>query len=121
MNHDEVKRRLLENERVREAYENPPLEFMLARTVVERRKELGLSQEELARAAETSQSQIWRIESGQENLRLDTLHRLERILGFTLELRDRGGGYLPASKRHGGEHGPDRNSVREQVFTFLFD
>ncbi len=96
MNHEEVKRRLLENERVREAYENPPLELVLARTVVERRRELGLSQEKLAEAAGTSQAQIWRIESGQANLRLDTLHRLERILGFTIELKSLGGDYVPA-------------------------
>lgn len=84
MNHEEVKNRLLANPWVREAYENPPLPLAVARAVVERRKELGVTQEELAEKMGTSQAQVWRIESGSFNPTAKTLSRLEQALGISL-------------------------------------
>lgn len=84
MNHEEAKRRLLGNREVREAYENPPLPLATARTVVERRKELGITQKELADRLDSSQAQVWRIESGHFNPTLKTLSRLEKALGIEL-------------------------------------
>ena len=86
MNHEEVKRRLLADPDVREAYDNPPLAIAVARAVVRRRRELGLSQEELAKRLGTSQMQVWRIESGQANITLDTLQKLAETLVLTVEL-----------------------------------
>lgn len=80
MNYEEVKERLLANPKVREAYENPPLPLVLAQRVVERRKELGMTQGQLADEIGTSQAQVWRIESGQFNPTAKTLGRLERAL-----------------------------------------
>jgi transcriptional regulator with XRE-family HTH domain len=51
--------------------------------VVERRKELGMTQLQLADAMGTSQSQVWRIESGHFNPTAKTLTRLERALNFS--------------------------------------
>lgn len=82
MSHEEAKDRLLANPEVREAYENPPLLLAVARAVVERRKELGLTQEELAEKMGTSQAQVWRIESGNFNPTAKTLSRLEGTLGI---------------------------------------
>ena len=86
MNHEEVKQRLLADPDVREAYENPPLAIAVARAVVRRRRELGLSQGELAKRLGTSQMQVWRIESGQANITLDTLQKLAETLMLTVEL-----------------------------------
>lgn len=84
MNHEEVKRRLLGDPEVRKAYENPPLPLATARSVVLRRKELGMTQKELAERIESSQAQVWRIESGQFNPTLKTLSKLEEALRIKL-------------------------------------
>ena len=83
MTYEEVKRQLLADPEVREAYENPPLPLIVARRVVERRKELGMTQGQLADAIETSQAQVWRIESGHFNPTAKTLDRLERALDMS--------------------------------------
>lgn len=83
MRHEEVKRRLLANPRIKEAYENPPLPLAVARAVVERRRELNMTQSELARTMETSQAQVWRIESGSFNPTSKTLSKLEAALGIS--------------------------------------
>lgn len=87
MDHNSVKRSLLADPATRAAYEYPPLPLAVARTVVIRRRELGLSQQELADRLGTSQAQVWRIESGQANLTLETLEKLEEILHVAVELR----------------------------------
>lgn len=87
MNHDEVKRRLLANPEARAAYEHPPLMLTVARAVVEARRALGLTQEDLAARLGTSQMQVWRIESGQANLTLDTLQKLQDVLGLAIHVR----------------------------------
>jgi transcriptional regulator with XRE-family HTH domain len=83
VNYEEVKNRLLANPKVREAYENPPLSLTTARKVVQRRKELGMTQARLADAMGTSQAQVWRIESGHFNPTAKTLTRLERALDMS--------------------------------------
>jgi len=80
VNYEEVKNQLLADPKVREAYENLPLSLATARLVVERRKELGMTQGQLAEAMGTSQAQVWRIESGHFNPTARTLARLERAL-----------------------------------------
>src|SRR5918994_7491079 len=80
MKHEEVRNRLFTNPWVREAYENLPLPLATAQAVVERRKELGMTQEELAEKMGTSQAQVWRIESGAFNPTSKTLARLEEAL-----------------------------------------
>lgn len=84
MRHEEVKKRLLANPWVKEAYENPPLPLATARAVVERRKELGITQEELAKRMETSQAQVWRIESGSFNPTSKTLSKLAKALDISV-------------------------------------
>jgi transcriptional regulator with XRE-family HTH domain len=86
VNHETLKRQLLNDPATREAYEHPPFPLILAHAVVMRRRALGLSQQELAERLGTSQTQIWRIESGQANPTLDTLVRLSEILGLDLEI-----------------------------------
>jgi ribosome-binding protein aMBF1 (putative translation factor) len=73
----------------------------LARIVIRRRMELGLTQEELAGRMATSHSAISRIESGQHSTSVRTLQRL----GAALEMR-----FVM-----GFEYGPAEKPVRELV------
>jgi ribosome-binding protein aMBF1 (putative translation factor) len=63
----------------------------IADRVAERRKELGLSQAELAQLVDTTQSAIARLESGGRPPRIDTLLRIANALDCELvvELRPR--------------------------------
>ena len=63
----------------------------IAEQVAERRKELGLSQAELAELVTTTQSAIARLESGGRPPRIDTLLRIANALDCELlvELRPR--------------------------------
>lgn len=56
----------------------------------ERRKQLGLSQEELGEVAEVSLPTISRIERGKETARLDVILRLLDALGLEIVLTSRG-------------------------------
>jgi ribosome-binding protein aMBF1 (putative translation factor) len=69
----------------------------LARIVIRRRGQLGLSQAELAERVGTSHSAISRIESGRHPTTVQTLRRLAAaldthlVVGFADEINDKGG------------------------------
>ena len=73
----------------------------LARIVIRRRMELGLTQEQLAERMGTSHSAISRIESGQHGTSVQTLQRLAEALEMRFVM--------------GFEHGPADRPVRELV------
>lgn len=73
----------------------------IARFVVIRRAELGLTQEQLAKRMRTSHSAISRIESGQHRTSVGTLERLAQALEVRLVM--------------GFETGPREAPVRELV------
>ena len=75
----------------------------LARIVVRRRTDLGLTQEQLAKRMSTSHSAISRIESGQHGTSVQTLQRLAAALEMRFVM--------------GFEHGPADKPVRELVPT----
>ena len=56
--------------------------YRLARTVIERRKTLRLSQKDLATASGIDQADISRIEHGRANPTFGTLNALARALGW---------------------------------------
>jgi transcriptional regulator with XRE-family HTH domain len=58
----------------------------IADQVVERRRELGLSQQQLAEITGTTQSAIARLESGGRPPRIDTLLRITSALDCELEV-----------------------------------
>ena len=64
----------------------------IAEQVARRRRELGLSQAQLAKLCHTTQSAIARLESGGRPPRIDTLLRIANALDcdLTVELRVRG-------------------------------
>jgi ribosome-binding protein aMBF1 (putative translation factor) len=73
----------------------------LARIVIRRRMELGLTQGKLAERMGTSHSAISRIESGQHSTSVQTLQRLAAALEMRFVM--------------GFEHGPAEEPVRELV------
>lgn len=73
----------------------------IARFVITRRAELGLTQEQLAKRVGTSHSAISRIESGQHRTSVATLERLAQALQARLVM--------------GFETGPRETPVRELV------
>lgn len=113
MRHAEVRKRLLADPWVREAYENPPLPLATARAVVERRKELGMTQEELAERMGTSQAQVWRIESGSFNPTAKTLSRLENALDISFSAQYRN--YEVLSPQEAGTLTPLREQLEEWI------
>jgi ribosome-binding protein aMBF1 (putative translation factor) len=73
----------------------------IARIVIRRRMELGLTQEQLAERMGTSHSAISRIESGRHSTSVQTLQRLADALEMRFLI--------------GFEHGPAEKPVRELV------
>jgi transcriptional regulator with XRE-family HTH domain len=73
----------------------------IAEALAERRRELGLSQAELAELVDTTQSAIARLESGGRPPRIDTLLRIANALDceLVLELRPR----TKTKKKRGGK------------------
>jgi len=71
-----VKKQFLKDRDVRREYENFEPEFALARRLIEKRIELGMTQAALAHKIGTKQSAIARIESGSYN---PTVKQLEKI------------------------------------------
>jgi transcriptional regulator with XRE-family HTH domain len=59
----------------------------IAEQVSERRKQLGLSQQQLAELTGTTQSAIARLESGGRPPRIDTLLRITNALDCELDIR----------------------------------
>jgi ribosome-binding protein aMBF1 (putative translation factor) len=85
----------------REARERVAPYEQLARIVVRRRLDLGLTQEQLAERMGTSYSAISRIESGQHSTSVQTLQRLAAALEMRFVM--------------GFEHGQAEKPVRELV------
>ncbi|BER91749.1 helix-turn-helix domain-containing protein [Atrimonas thermophila] len=71
-------------------YEKARLKLDFGREVVELRKEKGISQEELANRVGTRRTNISRIERGDQNLTIATMHKLASALGGKLFITIRG-------------------------------
>lgn len=61
----------------------------LARIVRERRRELGLSQEDLAGVIGVHRMFVSQLEAGKRSMRLESVLRLVQALGLDIELRPR--------------------------------
>jgi ribosome-binding protein aMBF1 (putative translation factor) len=70
----------------RRAYKALEDEFVLAAALIDARAHAGLSQEELALRMETSQQAVSRLESGEGNPSLKTLHRFAKATGTRLRI-----------------------------------
>ena len=84
----ELKDRLLEDDEARAAYEELGPEFELIASLIDLRRQRGLSQTELARMVGTRQPAIARIESGRyHGMSVATLEKLAKALKTKLVIR----------------------------------
>lgn len=66
------------------AWEETELEYQIARNIINKRKSLGLTQQELAELTNKQQSVISRIESGDCNVTIKTLAEIATALGTSV-------------------------------------
>ena len=82
----DLHRKWMKNKEYRKAYEELAPEFDLARAVIQARARAGLTQEQLARRMDTTQSVIARLESGRTKPSTQTLERLAAATGTRLRI-----------------------------------
>ena len=82
----DLHRKWMKSKNYRKAYEELAPEFELARAVIDARVTAGLTQEQLAKRMETSQSVIARLESGRTRPSTHTLERLAAATGTRLRI-----------------------------------
>ncbi|EHQ89527.1 helix-turn-helix transcriptional regulator [Desulfosporosinus youngiae] len=86
MNHDEVKKQLLQNPEVQGEYDDLKVLYDIKREIIRLRLEQGLSQKELADKINTKQSAISRLESGEYNPSIELLAKIANALGKELQI-----------------------------------
>ena len=84
--YSQFKKGLLRNTKVRSAYEALGPEFEVIASLIQRRLEKGLTQEELAARVGTKQSAIARLESGSYNPSLVFLKKVTHALDAKLRI-----------------------------------
>lgn len=82
----DLHRKWMKTKEYRKAYQELAPEFELARAVLQARTRAGLSQEQLARRMDTTQSVIARLESGRTKPSTQTLQRLATATGTRLRI-----------------------------------
>lgn len=75
----------LKNPKVRKHYDEAGKQLEIAYQILQLRKETGMSQNDLARKLGTTQSNIARIETGQQNFTTATLQKIAQV--FDREVR----------------------------------
>ena len=87
----EIKEKILEkaakNVEFKVAWENSRNEYMLLHDVTQKRKELNLTQKELAVISKSTQQEISRLEKREHSPALKTICRIVNSMGYELVLR----------------------------------
>ena len=83
---EEAERKMLEDPEVRAAYDELGPEYEVARQLIRARLESGMSQKELAAKIGTRQSNISRMEGGQQNVSIGMLKKVAKGLGKKLHV-----------------------------------
>jgi transcriptional regulator with XRE-family HTH domain len=84
---EELRAELCKDEEFKAEYRRQRPYYDLIVEIIRRRNELGLTQKELAQKANTTQSCISRIESGEHNVRLSTLINIAEALESSVDIR----------------------------------
>ena len=71
----------------RRLYEKADIELRVALEITKAREAKKMSQRELAEALKTKQQTVSRIERGAQNVTIETLDKIARVLGRDLEVR----------------------------------
>ena len=87
MDHNEVKKTLMQNPDVKKEYNNLDVMYEIKKQIIKYRIENNLSQKELAEKIGTKQSAISRLENDDYNPSIDFLNKVANALGKKLEIR----------------------------------
>ncbi|TDY38986.1 helix-turn-helix protein [Alicyclobacillus sacchari] len=71
----------MEDPEFREAWAESQLEYEVARQLIQLRKSRGMTQKQLAARLRTKQSEIARIENGNQNISLGKLRKIAEAMG----------------------------------------
>lgn len=86
---DEYEKEVFErNPKIKELCEQEMINYLVAQRIKKTREFKWLSQLELAKLANTTQSVVARIEAWNQNLSLNTLHKFLKILGLELKIEE---------------------------------
>lgn len=83
---EDVKKELLKNPEVKKEYDRLGPRYKLISDLIALRIKKGLTQAEVARKIGTKQSAIARIESGDENLTIDSVQKVTDALGAKIRI-----------------------------------
>ena len=84
---DDFRKELEAQPGFKEALKETELEFQVARAVIEARIKKGMTQEDLAKAMNTKQSVISRVENAKTVPSLSFLKRLAQVFGASLQVQ----------------------------------
>ena len=84
---NEIKKELLRDPEVKKEYDRLEPKFDLIRSIIEKRIEKNISQEELANRMGTKQSALSRFESGNYNPSLSFMQKVAQALDSKLEIK----------------------------------
>ena len=82
-----LKNRWMKEEGFKEAFEESRVEFELARKLIEARIQSGLSQEDIAKIMNTSQSTVARLESGKDLPSMRTLKKFADATNSVIDIQ----------------------------------
>lgn len=86
MNHNEIKKLLLDDREIESEYDELSPIYELKKEIIRLRIEKGLSQKDLAALMGTKQSAISRLENGSYNPSVEFLNRIAHTLGKELHI-----------------------------------
>lgn len=87
MDHNEVKKNLMQNPDVKKEYNDLDVMYEIKKQIIRYRIENNLSQKELAEKIGTKQSAISRLENDNYNPSIEFLDKVANALGKKLEIR----------------------------------
>ena len=76
----------LKNPQFREEYEQLEYDFVIMQALIDARKKLGLTQQQLAERTKINQADISKIEKGTSNPSLNTLKKLAKGMNMRLKI-----------------------------------
>ena len=81
-----IKEKLLESDEVRQEYDALEFRYKVEKKIAELRKNDKITQEELAIRLKTTKSVVSRIESGNQNVSVDMVHKIVNALGKEVDI-----------------------------------
>ena len=85
-NWNNLKKELLKNKEVAREYKKLGPRYQLVSQLIRVRLKKGMSQKELAKKVGTKQSAIARLESGKENISIDSLEKISHAMGAKIKI-----------------------------------